>query len=295
MIAGFTAGSQAIAQAAIVDLSSKQHKARNLGLILFFTSLGFVVGPMIGGLLSDSTILPWFNYALPFYFAAVISVVNAFLLSATFKESMLQTRTLQLKWYYALEIFISAFKSEKIRDLSIVLLVLMFGWSGIYSFVAMYFLRIYQFSALKNGFLMGMMGLGFGLGSGFLMDPLLRYFSLRHCVIGGALAGAASIMLILHVPSASYLWFAMILIGVTISIAYSALLTLFSNQADESAQGWIMGITGAVMAFAFAVNSFLTGLLANLSPQTPLFWAAFSLALTAFLMKSLLPAATLRD
>src|SRR5438105_1114250 len=52
IIAGFTAGSQSIAQAAIVDISLPEHKARNLGLILFFASLGFIVGPMIGGILS---------------------------------------------------------------------------------------------------------------------------------------------------------------------------------------------------------------------------------------------------
>ena len=66
IIAGFTAGSQSIAQAAIVDISLPEHKARNLGLILFFASLGFIVGPMIGGTLSTSSLVSWFNYAMPF-------------------------------------------------------------------------------------------------------------------------------------------------------------------------------------------------------------------------------------
>ncbi|AML48313.1 hypothetical protein AYM02_02945 [Coxiella burnetii] len=54
VIAGFTAGSQPIAQAAIVDVSSEAHKARNIGLILLAISLGFIIGPIIGGVLSDS-------------------------------------------------------------------------------------------------------------------------------------------------------------------------------------------------------------------------------------------------
>lgn len=287
IIAGFTAGSQSIAQAAIVDLSQSEHKARNLGLILFFTSLGFVVGPVIGGLLSDSSLLPWFNFAVPFYFASIISLLNAVLLLFSFRESFTTIVKLRFKLHYALEIFIQAFQHEKIRELSIVLFVLMFGWSGIYSFISMYLLRMYQFSSLKNGIYMGLMGIGFGIGTGFLIGPLLKRFTLRQCVIGGSLAAAASVALTLTAPAEIYLWGYVLLIGITVATAYSTILTLFSNQVDESAQGWVMGITGAVMAFSFGVNSFLTGVLANLSPETPLLVAIFSLLLTAFLMKKL--------
>ncbi|ATN85195.1 hypothetical protein AYO29_01045 [Coxiella burnetii str. Schperling] len=48
VIAGFTAGSQPIAQAAIVDVSSEAHKARNIGLILLAISLGLSSGPSLG-------------------------------------------------------------------------------------------------------------------------------------------------------------------------------------------------------------------------------------------------------
>src|SRR3990167_6391779 len=87
IVAGLTAGSQSIAQAAFVDISKPEHKARNLGLILFFTSMGFVFGPIAGGVLSDTDLVPWFNYAVPFYFAAIISLLNAALLLFLFHET----------------------------------------------------------------------------------------------------------------------------------------------------------------------------------------------------------------
>jgi DHA1 family tetracycline resistance protein-like MFS transporter len=288
IIAGFTAGSQAIAQAAIVDLSRPEHKARNLGLILFFTSLGFVFGPMIGGVLSDTELLPWFNYAVPFYFASLISILNAVLLFFVFQETFTASSQLRFKLHYALEIFVSAFKNEKIRGLSLVMLVMIFGWSGIYSFISMYLLRVYQFSSLKNGLYMGLMGAGFGIGTGFLIDPLLKRFTLKQCVIGGCLVAALSTALTITAPAEIYLWFYVVFIGIAIATAYSTILTLFSNQVDEDSQGWVMGITGAIMAFAFGVNGFLTGILANLSAKTPLVLAIFSLVLTAILMKKLI-------
>lgn len=287
IIAGFTAGSQSIAQAAIVDISEPEHKVRNLGLILFFTSLGFMVGPMIGGVLSASKLVSWFNYAMPFYFAAVISLLNAALLLYLFQETFSSTKKVRFKFHYAFEIFFSAFKHEKIRELSIILLVMMFGWSGFYSFISMYLLHVYHFSSLQNGFYMGLMGVGFGIGSGFLVEPLTKRFSLRRCVIVGCLIAALGIVLTIVAPFEICIWFYVLIITISIAVAYSSILTLFSNQVGEDSQGWIMGITGAIMAFAFGINGLLLGLLANVSPEAPLAITTLSLILAAFLMKSI--------
>lgn len=287
VIAGFTAGSQSIAQAAIVDMSEPEHKVRNLGLILFFCSLGFMVGPMIGGVLSSAKLVSWFSYAMPFYFAAAISLLNAILLQYLFQETFLHTKKLRFKFHYAFEIFFSAFKHEKIRELSIILLVMMFGWSGIYSFISMYLLQVYHFTALQNGFYMGLMGVGFGIGTGFLVEPLTKRFSLRQCVIYSCLIVALATVLTITAPFEMCVWFYVVMITIAMAVAYSAILTLFSNQVGEDSQGWIMGITGAIMAFAFGINGFSLGLLANVTAETPLAISALSLMLTAFLMKSM--------
>ncbi len=287
IIAGFTAGSQSIAQAAIVDISTPEHKARNLGLILFFASLGFIVGPMIGGILSTSTLVSWFDYTVPFYFAALISLVNAVLLLFIFHETFLRTKKLHLKIHYAVKIFLDAFKREKIRELSIVMFIMIFGWSGIYSSLSMYLLNIYHFNSLQTGFYMGLMGVGFGIGTGFLVDPLTKRFSLKQCVIANLLLTALFTALTLLAPSIIYVWIYAGFIGMVIAVAYSTLLTLFSNQVDAQSQGWVMGITGAVMAFAFGLNGLLIGVFADFTPATPLIVAISSLVLSAILMKCL--------
>ena len=287
IIAGFTSGSQSIAQAAIIDISESHHTARNLGLILFFSSLGFALGPAIGGILSTSSLVYWFNYAVPFYFAAFVSLINAGLLQLLFTETFLRTKKLQLKLHHALEIFVTAFKHEKIRELSIIFFIMIFGWSGIYGFVSLYLLKIYHFSALQNGFYMGLIGIGFGIGTGFLVDPLTKRFSLKSCVITGSLLLALSTALTITAPSEIYVWFYVVCIGITMAVAYSAILTLFSHQVDARSQGWVMGVTGAIMAFAYAITGLFLGVLANFSPAIPLIIAVGSLVLTAVLMKRL--------
>ncbi|EKD54488.1 MAG: multidrug transporter [uncultured bacterium] len=284
MIAGFTAGSQSIAQAAIVDISAPEHKARNLGLILFFTSMGFVFGPMVGGVLSDTDLVYWFNYAMPFYFAAAISLLNALLLWLLFHETFFDIHKVKFKFYHAIEIFISAFKDPKIRGLSLVFLAMIFGWSGFYSFISMYLSQAHHFSVLKIGFYMGTLGAGFGIGTGWVVDKAIRYFSLKQCMIGGCLLAALATLLTVISPHEDYLWFYALGVAIPIALAYSTILTLFSNQVDADSQGWIMGITGAIMAFAFGLNGMLMGILADVTPGTPLVIAAIFLIMSAIMM-----------
>lgn len=284
IIAGFTAGSQAIAQAAIVDLSEPEHKARNLGFILFFCSVGFAVGPIIGGLLSASSLVSWFNYALPFYFAAAVSFINVVLLQGLFDETFTHVHKINLKFHHAIHVFISAFQSEKIRNLSIIFLILMFGWSGFYSFISMYLLKVYHFSSLQNGFYMGLMGIGFGIGSGFLIDPLTKRFTLKQCTIVSCFLAAIGIVLTVSAPKESYIWIDVLIIALTMATAYATILTIFSNQVDEDSQGWIMGITGAIAAFAFGINGLCLGVITNLSISTPLTISAACFVLSAVLM-----------
>lgn len=127
VIAGFTAGSQAIAQAAIIDISSSDMKARNIGLILLFASLGFIFGPICGGFFSSPEIYAGFTLATPLYFAALISLLNAFLLFWLFKETFKARAKIHLKFHRAIEIFISAFQHEKVRYLSFVYFLMLLG------------------------------------------------------------------------------------------------------------------------------------------------------------------------
>ncbi|MCW5588172.1 MAG: MFS transporter [Legionellales bacterium] len=287
MIAGFTAGSQSIAQASIVDISSHEHKARNLGIMLFVIALGFIVGPLAGGLLSDHHLSTYFNYETPFYFAAFISLLNALLLQFIYKETFLPVKTIKLKLHHAIYIFISAFTHEKVRELSLVLLIFIFGWAGFYSFISMFLLKIYQYNAMTIGCYMGLLGAGFGIGTGILVDPCVKYFKLKTCVVGGSALTALFTLLIITAPSPIFIWLYVAPTGAAAALAYSTLLTLFSNQVDETAQGWVMGITGAIMAFAFGLNGAVVGMLANINIYLPMVITTIGLLFSALLMKFL--------
>jgi DHA1 family tetracycline resistance protein-like MFS transporter len=286
VVAGFTAGSQPIAQAAIVDVSSEEHKARNIGYILFAVSLGFVIGPLIGGVLSDSKWVSWFNYSTPLYFAAIISLINAFLLQWLFKETHVQKERIKIRFSRAITVFIEAFRHHRIRNLSLVMLIMIFGWASYYTFIPLYLLEKYHYSTLWVSYFMATLGVGFGIGCGFIVDYSSRRFNNKTNVIVGCMVAALFVLLVVVVPSQIAAWFFTVVIGAAVVTAYSILITLFSDQVSEEEQGWVMGVTGSIMALCFGITSFLTGVVVEGGADLPLILSVIGLFLAGCLLVS---------
>jgi hypothetical protein len=76
----------------------------------------------------------------------------------------------------------------------------------------------------------------------------------------------------------------MVPLACSVAITYSSLLTLFSNRVDANSQGWIMGITGSIMALVFAVDALLGGLLVEWGAVFPMILSMSGLTLAAILM-----------
>lgn len=286
VIAGFTSGSQPIAQAAIIDISTSEHKARNIGMIMLSASLGFVFGPLIGGFLSDNSFVSWFNFATPFYFAATISLLNAGLLLWIFNETFTHTKKINIKLNHAFNIFISAFKDRKVRKLSIIFFIFMLGWGSFYSFISMFLSKTHNFSPTKISVFMAAMGIGFGIGN-YFVDYLTKRYPLKANVVVGLLLAGLFIVPILMFNNSIFAWLCVIPMAASAAIGYSALITIFSNQVDADSQGWIMGITGSIMAFVFGIDAFIGGALASLDIKLPITLAAIALLLAGLLMRKM--------
>jgi multidrug resistance protein len=81
---GITGGNISVAQAMVSDISSPKDRAKNFGILGSAFGFGFVIGPAVGGLLSN------FGEKVPFFFAAGIALIGAlltvFLLEETNKK-----------------------------------------------------------------------------------------------------------------------------------------------------------------------------------------------------------------
>ncbi len=74
ILAGVAGASVGTASAYIADITPPENRSKRIGLIGAAFGIGFVLGPAIGGILSH------FSVIAPFWFAAILSVLNAILM-----------------------------------------------------------------------------------------------------------------------------------------------------------------------------------------------------------------------
>lgn len=82
VIDGITGGNISIAQAYIADVTTKENRAKGMGMIGAAFGLGFIFGPAIGGFLSN------FSYSAPAYFATAVSLLSVLATFFFLKETI---------------------------------------------------------------------------------------------------------------------------------------------------------------------------------------------------------------
>ncbi|MBM3191668.1 MAG: MFS transporter, partial [Chlamydiae bacterium] len=89
LLMGASAGNLPLCLSAIADLSDcKKTKVKYYGIGSMLAGLTFVIGPFIGGKLSDSTLHPWFNLSFPMWIGAFFAFINIIFLLFTFVETL---------------------------------------------------------------------------------------------------------------------------------------------------------------------------------------------------------------
>ncbi|MCX6030889.1 MAG: MFS transporter [Chloroflexi bacterium] len=87
---GLTGGNLTVAQAYITDVTDLKNRAKSLGMIGAAFGLGFIIGPVVGGLLSR-----W-GYAVPAFVAAGLAMLNWLAVLVFLPESLTAERRLEM-------------------------------------------------------------------------------------------------------------------------------------------------------------------------------------------------------
>ncbi|MCC5832919.1 MAG: MFS transporter [Chlamydiales bacterium] len=261
-LSGIMAGSQPIAQAAIIDLSTPEAKARNLTFMTLILSIGIVIGPLIGGIFSDPFIVSWFTLSTPFYLAGILGLITTLWIAAGFPETVVgKALHKRLNWMRPIHIFIEGFQNDRIRFLVFIFICMQAGFSLFFQLIQVFMSTIFGFQSWEIGLFNGYLGISFVIVVILGIKIFLKLFKVETIALASLLITGIFIILPMIYPQQLFVWIASFLVAGFDMLAYGALMTCFSSAADSENQGWAMGVFSSTMYITWAVTGFSTNLI----------------------------------
>ncbi|MCH9613693.1 MAG: Tetracycline resistance protein, class B [Chlamydiia bacterium] len=275
---GLMAGSQPIAQAAIVDQSTPETKALNMSFITFALSIGLTVGPLIGSFASEV------NLSSPFYVVGFLCLVNVLWLLIGFKETYRESTAGKIDWLRPVTIFIDVAKHPGVSYLCLAFLLMQVGFGIYLPFCSVFLQKYFDYHVFGLGLFMAWVGLIFTLSLVFVTRLLFKRHKVYNLVTIFLFLTAVGLIGSSFASIEWVFWaFAIPIAGGDI-LAYTTMLTCFSDEAHESKQGWAMGVASAVIAVSWTISGLFANLLPLLGVEGILFVGGLFMLASALMM-----------
>ena len=209
IIDGLTGGNLSIAQAYISDVTDAKNRAKGLGLIGAAFGLGFIIGPVTGGFLSQ-----W-GYAVPAFAAAVMSFTNLMLIFFWLPESLTTEKRAALidkKPAVTLGALLVALKRPFSGPLLISRFFFGIAFAIFQTIFSLYALTKFNLTAAQTGYVLTYVGILSVITQGYLVGKITNRFRedvlIVACVAlmaismaGWAIAPSALVLLIVLAPT----------------------------------------------------------------------------------------------
>lgn len=249
LVGGITAATQSTASAYMADITVPQMRAANFGLIGAAFGAGFVLGPLLGGLLAQ------YGTRAPFWVAAALATANALFGWVVLTETVTDSTRRAFNWRRAnpLGALRSLGRLPGVTPLLAIYFIYHVGFA-VYPAVWSYFgIERFDWSPATIGLSLGLFGGMMALVQGGLIRPVLRSFGERGTVIAGHVASIISFTLIAVLTSGSWVLILTPLAALG-GIIPPALQGMMSARVANDAQGELQGALTSASALAMILS-----------------------------------------
>jgi DHA1 family tetracycline resistance protein-like MFS transporter len=253
IIDGISGGNISTAQAYIADITTKENRAKGMGLIGAAFGLGFVFGPAIGGILSH-----W-GMNVPFLFAGALAFVNVILLYFLLPETVTADHPARVSaasgrgWRQVLE----ALRQPQLAFVLIIYFLSIVAFSIMTAIFSLFMMFRLGYDPWHSGWIFAFIGIVSALVQGGLIGRLVKRFGEPALVIVGGFLFTVGLVLSPFVgPSMGLLGILSIcaLSSIGNALTSPSLTSLGSKSAGASEQGSVMGVMQSVASLARAVG-----------------------------------------
>ena len=281
IISAATSASFTTANAYIADVTPPEQRAKGFGMIGAAFGLGFIVGPLIGGVLGD------IDHRLPFWFAAGLALVNFCYGLFVLPESLPKDkRTAAFDWHHAKPMGGVKMLREypQIWGLVAVVFIANFAHYVYPSTFVLFADAAYGWKEKEAGYVLAAVGVLSVIVNVVLIGKVVKALGERRALLLGLACGTVG-FLIYGLAAKGWMFLAGLPISALWAIAAPATQALITRQVPADAQGRIQGSMSSLVSLAgiFAPAVFAGAFGFFIGPHAPV-----RLPGVAFLIASLL-------
>lgn len=264
IIDGLAAGNFPIAQSYLVDIAeSPREKTTNLGLIGAVFGIGLIVGPALGGVLSQVSL------SLPFWFVGGLAAVNMVLAFFKLPETNKHCDREKKISFNPFQPIRKAFASANLRPGFAAWFLFGLALAGQQSVLALYLAGGFGF----NSFLISLVMVGTGVILVFNQALFLKKVWLKHFSEEKLIVYFFFVLFLGFMFMSVFFIFTLLLGLIFYSFAQSTLRVVMTSRitkkGDPREQGMILGVLSSVMSLSMIVGPILAGALFSLEMNLP--------------------------
>lgn len=281
IIAGITGASFTTASAYIADISAPAERAKNFGMIGAAFGLGFIIGPVIGGLLGSM------GSRVPFIAAAVLSLLNWLYGYFVLPESLDKANRRNFTWKRANPVgsLMHLRKYPALSGLIISLMLIYIAVHSVQSTWAFFNMEKFKWDERMVGISLGVVGLLVGLVQGGLIRIVNPRLGNEKSIYIG-LAFYSFGLVLFAFASQSWMMFAFLIPYCLGGICGPALQAVISNHVPPNEQGELQGALTSLMSVTTIIGPpVMTNLFAYFTQKgAPVYFPGAPFLLGAVLM-----------
>jgi DHA1 family tetracycline resistance protein-like MFS transporter len=284
LVAGIGSGNYAVAQAAVSDVAKDEKKTKYFGLLNTACGSGFIIGPFLGGKLSNYSLFGLSSYATPFFASLILALINMWLVIFYFKETAILLKKTKISLIKAIYNFQKAFSLVNLRSLFSIMLIFSFGWGFLCEFLPLYLIKTLHYGPEEIGFTYAYLGSLVAFFQGFAIRPLVaRYLPKNLLKTGLVLLGLVTPLLFL-VNSTHLLIIILMPIMFFEALIYPSASTIVSDLSAIDEQGENLGIHQSVQAAGIAFAPLFSGSIVAANPTLPIWVGSFAPLVSFFIL-----------
>jgi MFS transporter, DHA1 family, tetracycline resistance protein len=255
---GISGASYSAAQAYVADVTSREERAKGMGLIGAAFGIGFILGPAIGGLCAIV------SSRLPFFVAAGVAALNLLIAYRRLPEPERHVRERMPQR----ELLRMALRDGRVAPMLAITFLGTFAFVGMEQTFALLGEARFDFGLVETGLVFTYIGIIVAVVQGKAIGPLVARFGERPVMLAGIVLTGASLGL-LAVTTRLWALFPVMALLAASGLVFPTVTSMVSKAVGEADQGGMLGLLASSSGIARVLGPLAAGALFDIDVPLP--------------------------